>query len=212
MEKESMKKTMILFLSICLVLAVAGASAMTLSPEAMPSSINTKGTVQYYMSMVDSSQIESSGFFTIGLYSPEVFLTSGVKKLKAGDVIALNGKNVTVKSIRQTEEGWLELIPASDEYGYIFLVPSDSQPYYIAVVDDWIPCAQITELKVWMPLPDKFVYVSGPDEEQHSAGDFIKELQYGAGEWINQYNTTVTLENGVPVMITHTDYPEGPAK
>lgn len=207
-----MRKYMILFLSIALVLAISGASAMTLSPESAPTSINTKGTVQYYMSMVDDSQIENGGYFTIGLYAPEVFRTSGVKNLKTGDTIMLNGKNTKISAINPVEDGWLELIPSADEYGYIFLVPSGTQPFYIAVVDDWVPCAKITELKVWMPLPDKFTYVYGPEEEHFTASKFIKELQNGAGEWINQYNTMVTLENGVPVMIIHSDYPEGPTE
>jgi len=207
-----MKKCMILLLSFVLVLAVSGASATSLSPETYPTTINTQGTVQYYMSIVDDTKIENEGFFTIGLYCPEVFRTSSVKTLTVGDTIILNGTNVKISAINQTEDGWLELIPSAGEYGYVFLVPSDTQPYYIAVVDDWVPCAKITELKVWMPLPDKFTYVYGPEEEHFTAAGFIKELQNGAGEWMNQYNTMVTLNNGVPVMITHNDYPEGPVE
>ena len=207
-----MKKCMILLLSFVLVLAVSGASAMSLSPETYPTTINTQGTVQYYMSIVDDTKIENEGFFTIGLYGPEVFRTSSVKTLAVGDTIILNGTNVKISAINQTEDGWLELIPSAGEYGYVFLVPSDTQPYYIAVVDDWVSCAKITELKVWLPLPDKFTYVYGPEEEHFTAAGFIKELQNGAGEWMNQYNTMVTLNNGVPIMITHNDYPEGPVE
>lgn len=207
-----MKKRVILFLSIVLALAVSGTSAMTLSPEAVPSAINTKGTAQYYMSMIDDSRIENDGFFTIGLYAPEVFRASRVKNLKTGDTITLNGGNVRISAINRVQDGWLELIPSAGEYGYVLLVPSDTQPYYIAVVDDWVPCAQITELKVWMPLPDKFIYVDGSEEKQFNAAGFIRELQNGVGEWMNQYNTTVTLENGVPVTIVHNDYPEGPSE
>lgn len=205
-----MKKLTTMLLSLCLMLLTICASAMTLTPEAAPSSVSTKGTLQYYMSIVDDKQIESSGFLTIGLYAPEVFLIANVQKLKAGDTIRLNGQNVSIRKLNQTTEDWIEIVPEDGNYGYIYLVPSGNNPYCIAVVDDWVPCAMVSEMKVWMPLPDKFVYIAGPDEEHYTAGQFIRELQNGAGEYINQYNTVVTLENGAPVTITHTDYPEGP--
>ena len=83
---------------------------------------------------------------------------------------------------------------------------------YCALVNDWIPCTYVDTVKVWLPLPDAFAYLSveADDQLQYSADEFVRMLVAGEGEQMNPYNTIASFRNGLLVQIMHASYPFGP--
>ena len=67
-------------------------------------------------------------------------------------------------------------------------------------------------VKVWLPLPDAFVYLSLEADEQlqYSADAFIRMLVADGGAELNQYNTIASFRDGMLVQIMHASYPFGP--
>lgn len=67
-------------------------------------------------------------------------------------------------------------------------------------------------MKVWLPLPDAFVYLSVEADEQlqYSADEFVRMLVAGEGEQMNPYNTIASFHDGLLVQIMHASYPFGP--
>ena len=205
-----MKNFLLILLSLFLITNTPGAHAMTLSPDVGPSELTTEGIVQYQMSIINIDQIEQDQTFTIGLYDRCTYPADLVQKLMIGDAIVVNDRTIDIVEIRQNEDRIIELIPSGDDASYIVLVPTEYGSY-IVLLDDWSPCTFIGELIVSLPLPDEFVYSYDVEDDLHTAEDFIQELLNGAGEWMNQYNTSITLVDSVPMLITHIDYPEGPS-
>ena len=83
---------------------------------------------------------------------------------------------------------------------------------YCALVNDWIPCTYVDTVKVWLPLPDAFVYLSVEADEQmhYSADEFIRMLEAGGGVELNPYNTIASFRDGLLVQVMHASYPFGP--
>lgn len=204
-----MKSLLSILLSLFLIITSSGAYAMTLLPEAGPSEIETEGIVQYQMSIINVDQIEQAQTFTIGLYNQNTYPADQIQKLMPGDAIVVNDLTIDIAEIRQSNDGIFELIPKGDDASYIVLIPTESGSYII-LVDDWSPCTFIAEMNVSLPLPEGFIYLYGNEETLLTAEDFIRELTNGNGAWMNQYNSTITLADCIPMLITHSGYPEGP--
>ena len=116
-----------------------------------------------------------------------------MQALSAGDIIVVNGDLVQVDSLIEYEEGMLEIRPAGEFDGYIALIPSGEN--YCALVNDWISCTYVETVKVWLPLPDAFAYLS---------------VEADGGEQMNPYNTIASFRDGLLVQIMHASYPFGP--
>ena len=109
-----------------------------------------------------------------------------------------------------------EIIPeayevcAKDEYSSIaFLIVSETE--CLVQVDDCTLFTPVGSVEVTLPLPDGFVcydYSGGEEGGPLTAEEFIRRVTDYSG--FNPYNTTVVMENGRPVRIDHSDYPEGP--
>ena len=83
---------------------------------------------------------------------------------------------------------------------------------YCALVNDWIPCTYVDTVKVWLPLPDAFVYLSleADEQMQFSASEFIRMLEADGGAELNPYNTIASFCDGMFVQVMHASYPFGP--
>lgn len=206
-----MKKILFVLLVLYLAMTLSAASAMTLSPEAAEASVDTEGTACYGMAVCDAGELESNTGLTVELYVPNTYSADRVRMLKAGDTIVVEDRGIRIAEVCQRSGQEIELIPAEEDVSYIVLTSAESGGY-TALIDDRTPCALIGEMEIPLPLPDGFVYLDGPDEEPHTGEAFIRALRDGADEWITPFNTTITLENGIPTVICHSDYPEGPAE
>ena len=133
-----------------------------------------------------------------------------MQSLSAGDIIVVNGDLVQIASLIEHEDGMLEICPSEEYDGYIVLIPSGDN--YCALVNDWIPCTYVNTVKIWLPLPDAFVYLSLEADEQlqYSADEFIRSLEADGVAEMNPYNTIASFRNGMLVQVMHASYPFGP--
>ena len=99
---------------------------------------------------------------------------------------------------------------AKDEYGSLAF-PIVSETECLVRINDCTLFTPVGTAEVMLPLPDGFVYYDysgGEESGPLTAEEFIRRVtDYGG---FNPYNTSVVMENGRPVRIDHSDYPEGP--
>ena len=115
-----------------------------------------------------------------------------------------------------TEDPDREIVPytyevcAKGEYDSLsFLVDKDAGCH--AVINDCTLFTVVGTTEVRLPLPDSFAYYyfsAGEENGPLPAETFLEDVTtYGS---FNPYNTNVRMENGLPVRIDHSSYPEGP--
>ena len=90
-----------------------------------------------------------------------------------------------------------------------FLVDKDAGCH--AVINDCTLFTVVGTTEVRLPLPDSFAYYyfsAGEENGPLPVETFLEDVTtYGS---FNPYNTNVRMENGLPVRIDHSSYPEGP--
>lgn len=192
---------------LCLMMA-ATAQAQFLAPME-PGELTTTDA-DYCVRITEAAHIEAGGYFAMEMYEQDQYPRDAVQALSAGDIIVVNGDLVQVESLIEYEEGVLEIRPSEEFDGYIVLISSGES--YCAVVNDWIPCTYVDTVRVWLPLPDAFAYLSveADDQLQYSANEFIGMLIADGGAEMNPYNTIASFRDGLLVQIMHASYPFGP--
>ena len=115
-----------------------------------------------------------------------------------------------------TENPDREIVPyayevcVKDEYDSLgFQMISDTE--CCAVINDCTLFTVVGTAEVRLPLPDSFAYYyfsAGEENGPLPAEAFLEDVT--AHGSFNPCNTSVRLENGQPVRIDHSDYPEGP--
>ena len=99
---------------------------------------------------------------------------------------------------------------AKDEY-YSLVFPIVSEKECFVQIDDCTLFTPVGSAEVTLPLSEGFVYYDhsgGEESGPLTAEEFIRHVTTYGG--FNPYNTSAVLENGQPVRIDHSDYPEGP--
>ena len=203
-----MKKLLSVILFLACLMMSAAAQAQSLVPTE-PGELSTTDA-DYCVRITEAAQINAGGYFAMEMYEQDQYPGDDVKALSAGDIIVVNGDLVQVDSLIEHEEGMLEIRPSGEFDGYIVLIPFGEN--YCALVNDWIPCTYVETVKVWLPLPDTFVYLSveADDQVQYTAGEFIRMLEADGGAEMNPYNTIASFRDGLLVQIMHASYPFGP--
>lgn len=179
----------------------AAAQAQLLAP--MEPGELSMADADYCARITEAAHIDAGGYFAMEMYAQDQYPGDAVQALSAGDIIVVNGDLVQVDSLIEYEEGMLEIRPSGEFDGYIVLIPSGEND--CAVVNDWIPCTYVDTVKVWLPLPDAFAYLSveADDQLQYSADEFVRMLVAGEGEQMNPYNTIASFRDGLLVQIMH---------
>ena len=203
-----MKKLLFVILCLTCLMMAATAQAQFLVPME-PGELSTTDA-DYCVRIIDAAHINDGGYFAMEMYEQDQYPLDAVQALSAGDIIVVNGDLVEIASLIEYEEGMLEIRPSGEFDGYIVLVPSGEN--YCALVNDWIPCTYVDTVRVWLPLPDAFAYLSveADDQKQYSADEFIRMLVADGGAEMNPYNTIASFRDGLPVQIMHASYPFGP--
>lgn len=203
-----MKKLLSVILFLVCLMMTAAAQAQFLVP--MEPGELSMADADYCVRITEAAHIDAGGYFAMEMYAQDQYPGDAVQALSAGDIIVVNGDLVQVDSLIEYEEGMLEIRPSGEFDGYIVLIPSGEN--YCAVVNDWIPCTYVDTVKVWLPLPDAFAYLSveADDQLQYSADEFVRMLVAGEGEQMNPYNTIASFRDGLLVQIMHASYPFGP--
>ncbi|MGN0996069.1 MAG: hypothetical protein ACI4PG_04100 [Candidatus Ventricola sp.] len=203
-----MKKLLSVILCLTCLMMAAAAQAQLLAPME-PGELST-ADADYCVRITEADHINAGGYFAMEMYEQDQYPSDAVQALAAGDVIVVNGALLQVDSVIEYEEGMLEIRTIEGYDGYIALIPSGEN--YCALVNDWIPCTYVGTVKVWLPLPDAFVYLSvEADDQLHcTASEFIRMLEADGGAQMNPYNTIASFRDGLLVQVMHASYPFGP--
>ena len=171
---------------------------------------------EFSLNVKDEEMIYDDNFFTAELFLEDRYDAEQIRALVPGDTVEMNGVTWTVDEVviheseYSEEQNVYEILPAEEYYGYLVFSPTKDGTY-IAVIDDWVPVTLVGEVRVSLPLPERFTYVrisAGEEEKPAGADVFLDDLEL-FGEF-NPYNTTCILEDGVLVNILHSSYPWGP--
>lgn len=201
-------------LALVLLVAACAYAAEVRPVEAAPGPDLSNGT--FCLTVRDKDRIENSGFFTAALFLEDLYDADQIRALVPGDTILVNGEIWTVDELvlHETEEGEFDSyeIYTREEYdGYIAFRPSMHEGLFLCVTNDWSPVTPAGEVKVMLPLPDRFEYIyisAGEEEEPRDMQAFLDSLA-AHGEF-TAWNTSCVFENGELVRVVHSSYPEGP--
>ena len=203
-------------LSLLLLLLSACACAADVRPlDIDPANTDLENGI-FRLEILDEDRIEDGGYFTAGLFLEECYDAAQIEALTPGDTVEMNGAVFTVKevyphlSIEDNELYDIEIFPEEGYSGYLSFVPNEDGTFS-ALIDDWVPVITVGEIRVMLPLPDRFTYISvtaGEEDEPANADAFLEDLEMFGG--FVPWNTSCVIEDGVLVSITHSFYPWGP--
>ena len=173
--------------------------------------VNTNGGI-YRVRLKDTEKIMDGGYFTAALYVQDEYDSARVEALQPGHRVQVAGAVYTVKTVVPHEDGSLEIYVEEDFDGYIAFMKGEG--VYTALVNDWSPSTFLTDYKVTLPLQNlfQFAWFGGDGSEtDYNAEQFVSLMtDPEKAPEITQYNTAIGFLNDAPVLIYHTDYPEGP--
>ena len=218
-EERSMKRCR-LMISALLVLLLLLLAACAYAADVCPLEIDPAKTDldngRFCLAVTDEDRIEDGGYFTALLYLEDRYDAGQIKALAPGDTVQMNGAVFTVKEIviheadHPGEEDTYEVYPEEEYYGYLVFFPN-ADGTFSALIDDWVPVTPVGEIRVMLPLPDRFTYISitaGEEDEPANADAFLDDLDMFGG--FVPWNTSCVIEDGILVNITHASYPWGP--
>ncbi len=203
-------------LALLFLLPAAGSYAADVCPlEISPAKTDlTNGA--FRLEIRDENRIEDGGYFTAGLFLEDCYDAVQIKALAPGSTVQMNGTVFTVQEIviheadNPDEENTYEVYPVEEYFGYLVFIPNEDGTFS-ALIDDWVPVTPVGEIRVSLPLPDRFTYISitaAEEDEPANADAFLEDLDMFGG--FVPWNTSCIIEDGVLVNITHASYPWGP--
>ena len=161
---------------------------------------------------------EKHNWFIATLYREDRYSAEQIKALAVGDTVWMNDTPFIVSEVvvhgdpdNPDDPPAYEIYPADEFDGYLVFTPC-SDGTFRAVINDWAALVLLGSVKVSLPLPDSFEYVSisaGMENEPLNAQDFISGLEDNTIAF-NPYNTSCVFANGELVEITESSYPWGP--
>jgi len=226
MKKCILFPVVVLVLLLCLCIA-ACASAAEVRPIPVDHDTVDLGNGEFHLSVRNTDLSKTGGSFIATLYAEDKYDAEQVKALSAGDTVWMYDLPWTVKQV-QTHffeyplPGYTtyEIFPEEEFEGYL-VFQSDSDGTFHAVINDWYVLTLLGSVKISLPLPDKFEYVSvtaGEEDEPVGLDEFMSFLEDPDDPddpdaniiSFDPYNTTCVFENGELVRVTDAYYPWGP--
>lgn len=143
---------------------------------------------------------------TLTVYDYELFDAADITGLKAGDVLTVGGKDVTVDTVEEAN-GYIT-VNGGEEQGGMDFAPSESGgTYYVIGMDDaksYYEVGQIT-----LPVADTCVMTDDADPENPGktipASDLTKLFEQDDPYGFTAQNITVTVENS-QITAIHRNY------
>ncbi len=165
----------------------------------------------YCLGLRDTDHILDGGWFTAALYTYDFYDAQAIEALSPGDTACIDGEDFSVSQVIWHEDGICEIYTNEDFDGYLVFTKV-SPGFYTALVNDWVPCSFLGDVRIMLPLPDcfTFTWTSEEDDVVLTADEFISMITQDDPPLLVPYNTVIVFEDGVPVSISHADYPEGP--
>ena len=158
--------------------------------------------------LTDTLSSVQSGFTAdFKIYTVDVYDTESVKSLEEGDKIVINGEEIPVTSVRESEgQIILNDLNGSDiEDSYIFGIDEDGTTCRIMGEDDY--STYTYHGKVTIPIASNVLFQDGsdfstfPDTTIVAPDDLISYLTSTSYSYFTEYNTTIRIVNGQVVNI-----------
>ena len=165
-------------------------------PDALDLSSLTSGTVAASFDASSLKEVDGQLQLSFTVYNYEKFDAADISGLKAGDVLVVSGREMTVVSV-QTSDGYVTVNGGEEAGGVLFSLDASSNTYYVMGMDDsktYYEKGQLT-----FPVADTCVLTDDADFEHPGqttpASDLPKLLAQDDIYGFDPQSTTVTLKN-----------------
>lgn len=165
-------------------------------PDALDLNRLTSGTVAASFDASSLKEVDGQLQLSFTVYNYEKFDAADISGLKAGDVLVVSGREMTVASV-QASDGYVTVNGGEEAGGVLFSLDASSNTYYVMGMDDsktYYEKGQLT-----FPVADTCVLTDDADFEHPGqttpASDLPKLLAQDDIYGFNPQSTTVTLKN-----------------
>lgn len=165
-------------------------------PDALDLSSLTSGTVAASFDASSLKEVDGQLQLSFTVYNYEKFDAADISGLKAGDVLVVSGREMTVASV-QASDGYVTVNGGEEAGGVLFSLDDSSNTYYVMGMDDsktYYEKGQLT-----FPVADTCVLTDDADFEHPGqttpASDLPKLLAQDDIYGFDPQSTTVTLKN-----------------
>ncbi len=215
------KKVWTLALAVCMMLLVgcgtqdngAQEGAQRVEPMLSGNTMEAMTDDTFQASFAAADLTEQDGTLTLAVtgYEEELFDAVAITTLKAGDTVVAGGKEYTVETAEENENGLIS-VNGGLEQGGIDFMPGDEDGgvYYVEGLDDIHTYASLGTAS--LPLAETFVFIDNSDldhpDREYPAAEFQKLLTDDTnGYGFEANNTVVTVENGQITKIVRSFQP-----
>ena len=165
-------------------------------PDALDLNSLTSGTVAASFDASSLKEVDGQLQLSFVVYNYEKFDAADISGLKAGDVLVVSGREMTVASV-QASDGYVTVNGGEEAGGVLFSLDASSNTYYVMGMDDsktYYEKGQLT-----FPVADTCVLTDDADFEHPGqttpASGLVKLLAQDDIYGFNPQSTTVTLKN-----------------
>lgn len=165
-------------------------------PDTLDLSSLTSGTVAASFDASSLKEVDGQLQLSFTVYNYEKFDAADISGLKAGDVLVVSGREMTVASV-QASDSYVTVNGGEEAGGVLFSLDASSNTYYVMGMDDsktYYEKGQLT-----FPVADTCVLTDDADFEHPGqttpASDLPKLLAQDDIYGFNPQSTTVTLKN-----------------
>lgn len=165
-------------------------------PDALDLNSLTSGTVAASFDASSLKEVGGQLQLSFTVYNYEKFDAADISGLKAGDVLVVSGREMTVASV-QASDGYVTVNGGEEAGGVLFSLDASSNTYYVMGMDDsktYYEKGQLT-----FPVADTCVLTDDADFEHPGqttpASDLPKLLAQDDIYGFDPQSTTVTLKN-----------------
>ena len=204
---------LVLLLALCVAVCACAAEIRPLENE--QDDIDLKNGT-FCLTVKDADKVFSGGWFTASLFLEDHYDAKQIEALAPGDTVLVNGKTWTVREVVTHESDTPGQVDAYEIYteeendGYIVFSHA-GDGCYRCITDDWTPVSPVGDVRVALPLPDRFEYLSEEADAPGNMDTFVDALEMYGDSFV-AYNTVCTFEDGMLVRVIHASYPAGPAE
>lgn len=165
-------------------------------PDTLDLNSLTSGTVAASFDASSLKEVGGQLQLSFTVYNYEKFDAADISDLKAGDVLVVSGREMTVASV-QASDSYVTVNGGEEAGGVLFSLDASSNTYYVMGMDDsktYYEKGQLT-----FPVADTCVLTDDADFEHPGqttpASDLPKLLAQDDIYGFNPQSTTVTLKN-----------------
>lgn len=165
-------------------------------PDELDLSSLTSGTVAASFDASSLKEVDGQLQLSFTVYNYEKFDAADISGLKAGDVLVVSGREMTVASV-QSSDGYVTVNGGEEAGGVLFSLDASSNTYYVMGMDD--SKTYYEKGRLTFPVADTCVLTDDADFEHPGqttpASDLPKLLAQDDIYGFDPQSTTVTLKN-----------------